>query len=308
MTWWQTVTFQNPLWLWLLPLTLLVFLRRRREVLYWPVTVVQTSFRTRLIRTLPLFRAVAFSALIIAMARPQQHMESAPDSRNGIDIALVMDVSESMLTKDLFPSRLEAGKKVAMDFIQRRKNDRFSITLFAGEAVSVCPLTFDYDMAIQFISGIEHGRLQDNSALGDGLAAALNRLKDNPQRTKIVVLLSDGKNNAGYIQPEVAAEIARIKKVKIYTIGVGSSKNTTEQMDEALLQFIANHTQGRYFQAKNTGELTRIYLEIDRLEKTKVMVKTPPRLQDVFYPLVIFAFTLIFLESFLRLTFLQSYP
>jgi Ca-activated chloride channel family protein len=308
MTWWHAITFQNPQWLWLLPLPLLILLDKRRAVLRWPIIVSQISFRTRLIRILPIFRIVALAALIVALARPQQRLESLPDPRYGIDIALVMDVSESMLTSDLLPNRLEAGKKVAMEFVQQRKNDRFCVTIFAGEALSVCPLTYDHGMIRQILSTIEHGTLQDNSAIGDGLAVALNRLKDNPQRTKVAILLSDGRTNAGYIQPEVAAEIARTMNVRIYTIGIGALQITAEEMDEALLQFVAQHTQGRYFRAKDTKSLQQIYQEIDRLEKTNIPGKTPPRLQDVFLPFVLFAFMVFFLEIVLRFTFLRSYP
>ncbi len=307
MTWWQTIVFHNPQWLWLFVLLPWLLLSRRQTSLYWPGEVNISTFRTRMMRLLPFFRAAALALLIIAIARPQQREGAAPDPRYGIDLALIIDVSESMLAKDFLPDRLEAAKRVAMDFVERRKNDRFCVTLFAGEAFSPCPLTFDRRMVRQIIGGVQHGMIPDNSAIGDGLAAALNRLKDAPSRSKAAILLSDGKNNTGYLQPEVAAEIARTMNVNIYTIGMGNVDKSAE-MDEPLLQFIAQHTGGKYFRAKDSGMLKRIFEEINQLERTAIPVNLPPRTREVFLPFALVSLACILMELVLRFTILRSIP
>ncbi len=231
----------------------------------------------------------------------------------GIDIGLVLDVSESMLAEDFAPNRLEAGKRVALHFVNRRPADRFSVTLFAGEAFSPCPLTSDHNMVKEIIAGIQYGILRDNTAIGDGLATAVNRLKDSPSKSKVIILLTDGDNNAGYIQPQTAAEITQSLGIRVYTFGMAGQLSffpgaTGPAVNETLLREMAEKTGGRYFRAEDSAGLERVYAEIDRLEKTEIENAVVRRAADKFYVLIWAALLFIAAEWLLRYAVLRVLP
>lgn len=232
-------------------------------------------------------RLIALSLLILAFARPQTVTEEQKINTEGIDIVLAMDVSSSMLAKDFDPDRLEAAKKVAATFIDQRQQDRIGLVVFAGEAFTQCPPTTDHSALKRFLSGLTCGVLEDGTAMGMGLATAVNRLDDSEAKSRIVILLTDGVNNAGYIQPMTATALAKKLNIKVYTIGVGTRGEARApiarrsdgqyvfgysevRIDEELLEEIANQTKGRYFRATDMESLESVYREIDQLEKVKM--------------------------------------
>ncbi len=253
---------------------------------------------------------LAMGLIIVALARPQKILKEEQIDAEGIDIMLATDVSSSMLAQDFNPNRLEASKRIASDFIDKRPYDRIGLVVFAGESYTVSPLTTDHAVLKQLLSQIQPGLLQDGTAIGMGLAAAVNRLKDSKAKSKIVILLTDGVNNTGYIKPEAAAEIAKELGVKVYTIGMGTRGRAKApvgrrpdgsfvfgysrvEIDEKLLQFISQQTQGRYFRATSEQELRQIYEVIDKLEKTKMEINVFRRNLEYFYPLVLLAIGLL---------------
>ncbi|MFT5166273.1 MAG: Ca-activated chloride channel family protein [Saprospiraceae bacterium] len=284
-----------------------------------------TAWRGKLRVILPILRALAFLVFVIALARPQLTLKEQEIKAEGIDIALVMDLSSSMLAQDFKPDRLEVSKQVAADFIDKRPHDRISLVAFAGEAFTQCPLTTDHKVLKEFLAGLKCGILEDGTAIGMGLATAVNRLKDSEAKSKVVILLTDGDNNAGYIQPLTAAEIAKEFEVKVYTIGVGSRgqaltpvrRNSNGQyifglanvqIDEQLLNQIAESTSGKYFRATDEESLLQIYNDIDQLEKTEIEVTTIKRYSEEFHRFVIFGIIFLLLEFILRYTILRSIP
>ncbi len=309
------LTWSQPAWLLLLLILPLFFWKPRRAFasLIWPEAPPAVTLRTRLMHVPVWLRVAALVLIIAALARPQRLLQDRTITTEGIDIGLVLDVSESMLAEDFRPNRLEASKRVAMDFVDRRPNDRISLTVFAGEAFSPCPLTTDHRIVKEFIAGIRHGIIRDNTAIGDGLATAVNRLKDSAAESKVIILLTDGENNAGYIQPAVAAEIAQAIGIRLYTIGVaaawqfsGSGEETP--VDETLLGEMAQKTGGRYFRAEDPQALERIYAEIDRLEKTETETIVVQQTQEMFRIFVWAALALIVVEMLLRFTILRTIP
>lgn len=284
-----------------------------------------SSWRTKLRPFLPVLRGLALAAFIVAIARPQLTLKEQEIKAEGIDIMLVMDLSSSMLAQDFKPDRLEVSKRVAAEFIDKRIHDRIGLAVFAGEAFTQCPLTTDHNILKDFLAGLKCGILEDGTAIGMGLATAVNRLKESEAKSKVVILLTDGDNNAGYIQPMTAAEIAQEFEVKVYTIGVGSrGKALTPvsrrsdgeyifglanvQIDEELLEEIASLTKGKYFRATDEASLEAIYDDIDGLEKTEIEVTTINRYSEEFYRFVLFGLILILVEFTLRYTVLRSIP
>ncbi|MEL6635986.1 MAG: VWA domain-containing protein [Bacteroidota bacterium] len=330
----KNITFLNPEAFLLLLLVPLVggwyYWRRRERYVHLKLSSLRAldgvqSLRGRLRSMLPLLRALAFIALVIALARPQEILKEEEVNAEGIDILLVMDLSSSMLAQDFRPDRLEVSKRVAAEFVDKREYDRIGLAVFAGEAFTQCPLTTDHRVLKDFLAQLECGTLQDGTAIGDGLATAINRLKESVAKSKVVILLTDGDNNAGYVQPLMASEIAREFEIKVYTIGVGSRGKArapvsrsadgryifglaTVQIDEELLQDIAEETGGKYFRATNEQSLEQIYAEIDRLEKTKIEVTTLRRYSEEFYRFAYWGMLLLLLELLLRYTFLRSIP
>ncbi len=281
------------------------------------------SWKVVLQKWLPLLRALAFVALVFALARPQATLKEENVTADGIDIFLVIDLSSSMLAQDFKPDRLEVSKRVAADFVDKRPYDRIGLAVFAGEAFTQCPLTTDHNVLKDFISELRCGLLEDGTAIGMGLATAVNRIKDSDAESKVVILLTDGVNNAGYVKPLTAAEISKEFEVKVYTIGVGSEgealaptsrrsdgryqfSRTRVEIDEDLLTQIAEMTGGKYFRAVNEKRLELIYNEIDRLEKTEIEVTTIKRYSEEFYRFVWVALALLLLELLLRFSVLRS--
>jgi len=284
-----------------------------------------TSWRQTLRRLLPFFRALVFGALVIALARPQRPLKEEQVKAEGIDITLVMDLSSSMLARDFEPDRLEASKIVAAEFVEKRPYDRIGLVVFSGEAFTQCPLTTDHNIVQVSLSNLSCGLLEDGTAIGMGLAAGVNRLKDSPVKSKVVILLTDGVNNVGYIQPLTAAEIAKTYGIKVYTIGIGTTGSALApvkrlpggryqfglvavEIDEELLQQIADMTGGKYFRATSSESLQQIYNEIDELEKTKIEINILKRYSEEFYWFVGFAFFVLTIELLLRYTVLRSIP
>lgn len=331
---WSAITFAQP-WAFLLLLLvpLVVWWYRRNQHQRYPnlrMSSLQSlagiqSWRARLRKLLPWLRALSLLLLVIALARPQLTLQDETIKGEGIDIAIAMDLSSSMLARDFEPNRLEASKRVAIDFVSKREFDRISIVAFAGEAFTQCPLTTDHNIVKNFIGTLACGILDDGTAIGQGLATAVNRLKDSEAVSKVIILLTDGVNNAGYLPPEQAAQIAQEFGIRVYTIGVGSegealtpvSRGPTGryrydiarvEIDEQLLQFIAETTQGRYFRARNAEELASIYSLINRLEKTEIESTVVKRYQEKFRVFVLAAALLLLLELILRYAILRAIP
>lgn len=272
----------------------------------------------------PLFW-VAIVLLILAMARPQSEHAEELVKGEGIDIFLVMDLSSSMLARDFEPDRLSVSKQVAIDFVSHRTYDRIGLAVFAGESYTQCPLTNDHEVLKEYLSGLECGAVEDGTAIGMGLAAAVNRLQDSEAKSKVVVLLTDGVNNAGYIRPATAAGIAKEFDIKVYTIGVGSYGQalspvrrritgeymfgiTNVEIDEDLLKDIAKETGGKYYRAASAEALKQVYDEIDQLEKTEVEITVYKRYQELYYWPLLAGVALLLLIILLRSTVLRALP
>ncbi|WP_233260624.1 VWA domain-containing protein [Pedobacter sp. HMWF019] len=266
-------------------------------------------------------RMLAFGALIVALARPQSAFSWQDSTTEGIDIVIATDISGSMLSEDLKPNRLEAGKNIAIDFIKDRPNDRIGLVVFSGESFTQCPLTIDHDVLINLFKGISNGMIEDGTAIGMGLATAVNRLKDSEAKSKVVILLTDGTNTTGSIPPLTAAEIARQMKVRVYTVGVGTKgyapypvktpfgvqyQQVPVTIDEAMLSKIANITGGQYFRATNNQKLKQIYEQIDKLEKAKIDVTQYHKKTERFLPFALLAGILLMLEFLLKNTVFKS--
>lgn len=286
---------------------------------------IPTTFRSWMVRRLPIFRTMAMICLVVALARPQLTLKEETVKAEGIDIFLVIDLSSSMLAKDFDPDRLEVSKKVAADFVDKRPYDRIGLAVFSGEAFTQCPLTTDHRIVKDFLAQLECGFLEDGTAIGMGLATAVNRIKDAAAKSKVVILLTDGVNNAGYIQPLTAADIAREFNIKVYTIGIGTTGDALTpvrkrpdgkyifglarvEIDEILLEEIAHKTGGLYFRATSAEKLEDIYKEIDALEKTEIEVTTFKRYSDEFHWFAWLALCLLVLELLLRWLILRQIP
>jgi Ca-activated chloride channel family protein len=275
-------------------------------------------------RNIPfVLRLLALTCIIIALAHPQLKNEERQTEGEGVDIILCIDVSGSMTAQDFTPNRMEAAKKVAADFIDRRSTDRIGIVIFSGESFTQCPLTTDHTVLKMQIEQIRNGLLEDGTAIGSGLATSVDRLRSSKAKSKVVILLTDGINNGGLIDPSTAKEIAKAFKVKVYTIGVGTEgfaqtpvstpmgvvmQNEKVALDEKLLTNIAYETGGRYFRAKDNEGLKNIYSEIDRMERSKVEITTFHRVTEKFYPFVFAALALLLLEVILRFTVFKKFP
>ena len=274
------------------------------------------------LRHLPyLLKIIASVLMIFAIARPQSSSNWEESTTEGIDIVLAMDVSGSMLALDLKPDRLEASKNVAIDFISKRKNDRIGLVIFAGESFTQCPLTTDHNVLINLFKDVKSGIVDDGTAIGMGLATAVNRLKSSEAVSKVIILLTDGINNSGMIPPITAAEIAQKFGIRVYTIGVGTEgfaaypfqtpfgiqyQDVEVKIDEKTLQDIASLTEGKYFRATNNNSLKNIYKDIDELEKSKIEVTKFHKRSEEFLPFAIWALTLLFLSFILQITYFKK--
>jgi Ca-activated chloride channel homolog len=327
------VLFAYPIFfhgLWLVLLLTILYVHqnlKRKPLVHLPSFAgfehAPLSWKLRL-RHLPfILRMLAFALLMFALARPQSKSSWQDLHTEGIDIIMGIDVSASMLAKDLKPNRLEAAKKVATEFVGNRPDDRLGLVIFSGESFTQCPLTSDHTVLINLFSQVKTGVLEDGTAIGMGLASAINRLKDSKAKSKVVILLTDGVNNAGAVSPLLAAELAKPYNIRIYTIGVGSRGTALApvgiypngqyvydyvkvEIDEKVLSEIASYTGGKYFRATSNNSLEKIYGEIDKMEKTIVEEKQYSKRTELFRPLAIIAAGLFLLDLLLRITLFKS--
>jgi Ca-activated chloride channel family protein len=286
---------------------------------------IKKSFKYYLRHSLIVLRLSAIALLIIVLARPQSRSSWKDVKTEGIDIVMALDISGSMLSKDFKPNRLEAAKDVAQDFIDSRPNDRIGLVIFSGESFTQCPLTTDHAVIKNLFSGIHTGMIRDGTAIGNGLATAVSRVKDSHAKSKVVILLTDGVNNQGSVAPLTAAEIAKAFGVRVYTIGVGTIGKALApiamypdgsyqygyvdvEIDEKMLGEIADMTGGKYFRATDNDKLKSIYKEIDRLEKTIFEEKNFTNKAEHFLPFAICAALLLLIEFLLKNIVLKSVP
>jgi len=327
------VRFADPWFLLLLlflPIWLLRYLKARRRICVtfsstWLIRRLSSYRRPAFIDHAPFaLRFMAIVLIVLALARPQTGYREENITSRGIDIMLTLDLSSSMTATDLKPTRLVAAKRVIGKFIDNRKNDRIGLVVFAAQGYTQCPLTLDYPILKNFLKTADIGVIEDGTAIGMALATAANRLNDSKAKSRIVVLLTDGVNNRGAIDPVTAAEMAKAIGAKVYTIGVGREgvfyqtvkrPDGTErqvrartEIDEKLLKQVAQVTGGRYFRAQDEQTLSRIYEEIDRLEKTDVKVKVYVRHTDWFMWLLIPAFLIVLGELLLPVTRFRALP
>jgi len=268
-------------------------------------------------------RALALVCIIIALARPQASNSWRTQNAEGIDIMMTLDLSGTMMAEDLKPNRLEAAKAVASEFILSRPTDNIGLVVFARESFTQCPLTIDHAVLINLFNGVKFGLIEDGTAIGLGLANAVNRIKESKAKSKIIILLTDGSNNCGDIAPITAAEIAKTFGVRIYTIGVGTTgivnipvptpmgvqyQQMQSEFDSKSLQQIANMTGGKYYNATDNTKLRRIYQDIDKLEKTKISVQQYSKKEEQFYLFALLALIFLSLEILFRNTICRKIP
>jgi len=325
-------TFAHPQYFWLLlavPLLLYWFYYKRNS--FFPtfnipqhggVLSQPTSLKVKLLQALPILKILAFVFIVTALARPQSALSEKEIATQGIDIVLSLDISGSMLAKDFEPDRLDAAKKVAMNFIKDRPNDRIGLVVFSGESFTQCPITIDHQVLLNLFKDIKSGMIEDGTAIGMGLAAAAARLKESKSKTRIIILMTDGVNNMGYIDPYTAIQIAKTYGIRVYTIGVGKNgmapypvkdqngktfyQNFPVQIDEPLLRKIAQETGGNYFRATNNTSLKSVYQTIDKLEKSKIKISNYHRKSEHFHPFVCLALLCLLAEFILTKTYLKT--
>jgi Ca-activated chloride channel family protein len=277
-----------------------------------------------LLRHIPfVLRMFCLLFFIIALARPHIKNERQEFQGEGVDIVLCIDISGSMMAQDFTPNRIEAAKKVAEDFVNSRTDDRIGVVIFSGESFTQCPLTTDRDVLMASINGIHTGLLDDGTAIGEGLATGVDRLRNSKTKSKVIILLTDGINNGGLIDPITARDIAKTFGIKVYTIGVGTEGvapfpvNTPEgvimeqqkvEIDEDLLKDIATETGGKYYRATNNAVLSNIYKDINGLEKSKIQSTTYTSYNEKYFPFVMIALACLLLEVVLRFTYLKKFP
>ena len=330
------VTFLNPEFFWLflvLPFAIAWLLFKRKQqsatLKISSVSGFKTSKSTlaKLKPYLNVLRIVALSSLIIALARPRTvDISNQTKTTKGIDIVMAIDLSSSMLAKDLRPNRMEALKEVASNFVDARPNDRIGVVVYAAEAYTKTPVTSDKAIVKEAIREIKYDNvLQDGTGIGMGLTTAVNRLKDSKAKSKIIILLTDGVNNSGFIEPETASEIAKEYGIKVYTIGIGTNgmaefpyafapngkgflyKMMPVEIDEKLMKTIARNTGGKYFRANSNSKLESIYNEINKLETTEIEELKFYDYDEKFRPFVWIAGILLLLEVVLRNTIFRSF-
>lgn len=329
------VTFLNPGFFWLFLLLPLVIgwqiWKRNEQTATLKISSLQgfkasKSFLAKLKPFLFVLRLLALSSLIVAMARPRTvDVSSKTKTTKGIDIVMAIDVSGSMLAKDLKPNRMEGLKVVAESFVEARPNDRIGLVVYASEAYTKTPVTSDKAVVLDAIKSIRYDNvLQDGTGIGMGLATAVNRLKDSKAKSKIIILMTDGVNNSGFIEPETASDIAKEYGIKVYTIGIGTNgmaefpyaiapngqflfKMMQVEIDEKLMQSIAKNTGGKYFRATSNKKLETIYDEINKLETTEIEELKFYDFDEKFRPFALFAGLLLLIEIGLRNTIFRSF-
>ena len=326
------ITFAHPQFFWLLLLLPLL--------LYWQLMYTKKKQPTFTLSTLKGLENVATTwkikwrwillacrllcvvFLVIAMARPQNSRINETVNSEGLDIVMSLDISGSMLAEDFRPNRIEAAKKVAQEFIEDRPTDRIGLVIFSGESFTQCPLTTDQNVLKEQLKNIRSGLLEDGTAIGMGLATSVERLRNSKAKTRIIILLTDGVNNSGLIDPMTALEIAKAYKIRVYTIGVGTMgsapypmkdqfgnihmQQMQVQIDEQLMKQISVQTGGKYFRAIDNNSLSRVYKEIDRLEKNKIEISSFKRYAELFLPYAMLGLFFLLLEVVLRHTVFKS--
>ena len=270
-----------------------------------------------------LLRMLAIALLIVVLARPQSTNSWSNSSTEGIDIMLAMDISGSMLARDFSPNRVEAAKDVAARFVSGREYDNIGLVIFAGESFTMCPMTTDHAVLQNLMKEVYCGMVDDGTAIGDGLATAINRIKEGPAKSKTIILLTDGTNNTGVVDPLTAAEIARTFGIRVYTIGVGTQgmapypvqtpygiryQNMPVEIDEAKLRQIASTTEGAYFRATDKAALQNIFEEIDQMEKSKIEVKHFSKKDEKYFVFGLIGMVLLITQAVLRYTLLRKIP
>lgn len=326
--------FEYPVLLWLLlllfPIVAIYIYREYKGLRPWlkvstimPLSTKGGGIR-RALRHIPfILTCVAIAAMVLAIARPRSSSTFEHVDTEGIDIILALDVSTSMLARDFTPDRINAAKDIAIRFVAERPSDRIGVVVFAGESYTQCPVTTDRATLINLIKEIECGLIEDGTAIGNGLATAVARLKDSDAKSKVIILLTDGVNNSGEISPKMAAEIAKTYGIRVYTIGVGAMGtapypymtpygpqlvNVEVQIDEPLLKEIAQGTDGKYFRATDNTKLLEIYGEINKMEKNKVQVDSFPLYKELYMPFALAALLALALGLVLKLFVIKYLP
>jgi len=337
MKFFSDITFAHPglLWLMLVIVPLVVFYIFKNNDTVADVSIplpwrsdkmpYTANYKNYLRHVLFAFRMIVVALLIIIIARPQSSTSYKNITSEGIDIIVALDISSSMLSKDFSPNRIEAAKKVATSFIESRPADKIGLVIFSGHAFTQCPLTTDHAVVKNLFSQVHTGMIDDGTAIGDGLSTAVARIKDDPAKSKVVILLTDGVNNMGSIAPLTAAEIAKVFGVRVYTIGVGTTGKALSpvsmapdgtiqytmmdvEIDEALLKDIASSTGGQYFRATDNESLSKIYASIDKMEKSKIQERDYTDRTEEFLPFAIAAALLLASEILLKNTILKTVP
>jgi Ca-activated chloride channel family protein len=336
VNWLQHITFADKWVLWLIPLMWIIgaiwfWFKYKKQFPSFTVSSVTalekepTPYMAQFKQSLPFLRFAALTFLLVALARPQTSFNEEKVTTEGIDIVLAMDISTSMLAQDFKPNRLEAAKAEALQFVDARHADRIGLVVFAGESFTQCPVTIDHAIVKNQLKAIKNGVLEDGTAIGMGLATAVQRLKESKAKSKVVILMTDGVNNRGLIDPLTATDIAIHFGVRVYTIGVGTNGKAYTpvaqdasgklifdyadvQIDEKLLREIANKTNGKYFRANNNQKLKEIYAQIDKMEKTKIEVSAYQRKSEMFLPFAAIAAFIVCVEFLVRYFVTKSIP
>jgi Ca-activated chloride channel family protein len=325
------IAFAEPLFLYLLiivPAMIVFYILKQQKVTasvrmpgLQSFVEAGTTFRHYLRHILFALRVITITLLIIVLARPQKTDRFQNVSTEGIDIMLVQDISGSMLSRDFKPDRIEAAKNIATEFISGRPYDRIGLVVFSGESFTQCPLTTDHAVLINLLREIQSGMIEDGTAIGMGLATAVNRIKDSPSKSKVIILLTDGVNNKGEIAPATAAGIAKTFGIRVYTIGVGTQgmapypvqtpygiqyQDMPVEIDEGILQQISQTTGGKYFRATDNDSLEKIYKEIDKLEKSKIDVRQFSKKEEKYLLPALIAFFMLVVEIIARNTIFKN--
>ena len=329
----KNIVFANSEFFWLLLLLPLMLLwywfwnKKSQANVTFSTTIAfkkTKSWSDALYHLLFVLRMIAIALIVVALARPQTHSENAKTKiTDGIDIVMAIDVSASMLSQDLKPNRFEALKKVASQFVKDRPNDRIGLVIYAGESYTKTPVTTDKSIILNALSEITYGQIEDGTAIGMGLATAVNRLKESKAKSRVIILLTDGVNNTGFIDPQTAAELAAEYGIKVYTVGIGTNgmalspyalnadgsiiyRMQQVDIDEPLMKKIAQVTKGRYFRATNNQKLQQIYDEINQMETTKIEEFKYTEVDEKFRWWVLVAGVLLLLEFVLKHTLLRN--
>ena len=323
-------------YLWVLAFLFLVpiigyeaFKRQRKQQASMLVTTTNFLGGTKslkvLLRNVPLvLQLIAIALIIVALARPREKFTESQTSGEGIDIVLCFDISGSMNEKDFLPSRVEAAKAVAADFVAQRPGDRIGITIFSSVSYTLCPVTSDHNMVLSQIQNIQSGYLiEEGTAIGSGLATSVDRLRNSKAKSKVIILLTDGVDFGGAISPDVARDMAKMYGIKVYTIGIGSDKEIDEvvntplgpvtqkrkmEFNPGLLKDIATQTGGQYFHASDNNALTEVYKSINQLEKSKIDITTYNRYTDKYLPCLVLALFFLLIGTILRYTVFRKFP